>query len=245
MKINNDVLNVLQSSVVDEENYILFLPKVTLDRNLYVAVNKCLESIGGSWNRKLKGHLFDHNPSDDLDEMIVTGEWVDKKKEFQFFRTPKNVVFRMLELAQIKPGQILMEPEAGDGAILEEFPKENPYIAVELMEENCKTLREKGYLVTQGDFLESNFMADIIVMNPPFTRQQDVKHIFHAWECLNKGGTLVSIVSESPFFRENKLSQDFRKWLKDNRATDYQLDSGAFKESGTMIKTRIVRVEKL
>ncbi len=101
MKIKNDVLQVLSKSTVDEDKNLLFLPASQLERKLYTDVNKCLESIGGSWNRKLKGHLFDHNPSYDLDEMIVTGEWTDKKKEYQFFATPKELVTRMIQLANI------------------------------------------------------------------------------------------------------------------------------------------------
>jgi hypothetical protein len=36
----------------------------------------------------------------------------------------------------------------------------------------------------------------------------------------------------------------FREWLKDNNAEIFDLPSGAFKESGTMVKTRIIKVKK-
>jgi hypothetical protein len=246
MKIKEDVLHVLRESTVDEDSNTLFLPPSQLERKLYSDVNKCLESIGGKWNRKAKGHVFDHNPSDDLDEMIVTGEWADKKKEYQFFATPQEIVIRMINLAQINSADVILEPSAGDGAILEFFPKENAYIAIELMGENCETLRKKGYSVSQSDFLESPVLdVDKVLMNPPFTKQQDVKHVFHAWKCLSKGGRLVSIVSESPFFRENSLSRDFRDWLDINNAVVIDLDHGAFKSSGTMVKTRIIVVNKV
>jgi len=246
MNIKDDVLQVLRSSIVDEDKSLLFLPAGQLERKLYTDVNKCLESIGGSWNRKLKGHLFDHNPSDDLDEMIVTGEWTDKKKEYQFFATPKDLAIRMIGLSNIKKTDVLLEPSAGDGAILSYFPKKNAYTAIELMPENCKKLRELGFSVAQIDFLGvDNLDYDKVVMNPPFTKQQDVKHILHAWEMLSKGGRLVSIVSESPFFRENSLSKWFRDWLLINKATIIDLDAGTFKESGTMVKTRLIVVDKI
>lgn len=246
MKIKDDVLQVLRSSTVDEDTNTLFLPPSQLERKLYVDVNKCLESIGGKRDRKSKGHVFDHNPSDDLDEMIVTGEWTDKKKEYQFFATPKEIATRMIELAHIKRGEVLLEPSAGDGVILDLFPKENPYVAVELMGENCKKLREKGYSVHQGNFLNTPMILDIdkVIMNPPFTKQQDVQHIGSAWNCLSKGGRLVSIVSESPFFRENSLSRDFRDWLELNHALVINLEPGDFKSSGTMVKTRLIVVDK-
>ena len=246
MKIKDDVLNVLRSSTVDEDTNTLFLPPSQLDRKLYVDVNKCLESIGGKWNKKVKGHVFDHSPSEDLDEMITTSEWTDKKKEYQFFATPKEIVIRMIELAQIKKGELLLEPSAGDGAILDFFPKNNPYVAIELMDDNCKKLRDKGYSVSKGDFLNwtPENKADKVVMNPPFTKQQDVQHISHAWKCLVKGGMLVSIVSESPFFRENSLSRDFRDWIDMNDVVVIPLESGDFKSSVTMVKTRMIVATK-
>lgn len=246
MKIKEDVLQVLRSSKVDEDNNILFLPPTQLDRKLYVDVNKCLESLGGKWNKKSKGHVFDSNPSDGLDEMINTGEWTDVKKEFQYFPTPKNIVKRMIELAEIKSGDFLLEPSAGQGSILDEFPKGNRYVAIELMENNVKVLCDKGYTVSDTDFLQvkDSYYFDKIVMNPPFTKQQDVKHILHAWNFVASGGRLVSIVSESPFFRENSLSVAFRNWLEENDAEVIELESGDFKESGTMVKTRIIVVDK-
>lgn len=245
MKISENVMNVLIRSTVDEDSNLLFLPNEQLDRKLYVEVNKCLESIGGKWNKKLKGHLFDHNPSEDLDELLNTGEWTDKKKEYQFFPTPKEIVRQMISLAEIKNADVLLEPSAGQGNILEWFPKENPYVAVELMGENCSVLKKKGYSVAEADFLSlENLNVDKIIMNPPFTKHQDVKHVFHAWKMLSKGGRLVSIISESPFFRQDKISIEFREWIDENNVNVIDLDSGAFKESGTMVKTRIIVAEK-
>jgi hypothetical protein len=246
MKISDDVLKVLQSSRVDEDNNILFLPDIQLDRNLYVAVNKCLESIGGKWNRKEKGHIFDRNPSDYLDEMINTGEWVDQKKEYQYFPTPKNIGEKLIQFADIQDSDILLEPSAGRGAIFNLFPSNNTKVAIELMHENCEDLKKQGHNnILEMDFLnyaEQGF--DKIIMNPPFSKQQDVKHIFHAWDLLAEGGKLVSIVSESPFFRDNELSKKFRKFLDDNNSKVVSLPSETFKESGTMVRTRIIVVDK-
>ena len=44
-------------------------------------------------------------------------------------------------------------------------------------------------------------------MNPPFSKQQDIEHITHAYKyMIEKGGTIVAICSESGFFRDNKKS---------------------------------------
>jgi hypothetical protein len=244
LKIQNDVLDVLGRSTTEEN--ILYLPSQKLDRKLYVDVNKCLESIGGKWNKKEKGHIFESDPSDLLDEMINTGEFTDKKKEYQFFETPVELAQRLIDLAEIKPSDCLLEPEAGQAAILGLFPANNAYVAIELMPENCKKLKEMDYSVFEGDFLELgvNLSVDKVIMNPPFTKHQDIKHIYQAWKCLVNGGRLVSIVSESPFFREDKLSKEFRQWLNDNNAEVIDLDRGEFQSSGTMVKSRIIVVNK-
>ena len=43
-------------------------------------------------NNKAKGHVFDYNPTDALENLILTGESVDTKKALQFFPTPREVV---------------------------------------------------------------------------------------------------------------------------------------------------------
>lgn len=242
-KIPLDVIEIIGRSIIKEN--VLFLPPIQLDRKLYLSVNKCLTFIGGKWNRYEKGHIFDTDPSDLLDEMLNTGEFTDVKKEFQFFETPKDIVFRMINLANIKSGEILLEPSAGHGAILDEFPKENYYVAIELFSGCVDVLRNKGYSVSETDFLTVEPMdVDKIVMNPPFSKQQDIDHVLHAWACLAPGGRLVSIMSNSPFFRENKKSKDFRTFLNMNNARVIDLDPGAFKESGTMVNTKIVVIDK-
>ena len=245
MKIQEDALNVIARSTV--EGNVLFLPPGQLDRKLYLSVNKVLTSIGGKWNRGKKGHVFESDPSDVLDEIINTGEFTDAKKEFQFFETPGELAKKMVDMAEILDRDVLMEPSAGNGRILNEFPLHggNEFIVYDLNPNCVQWLQDKGYYVALArDFLEEDAKADVIVMNPPFTKQQDVKHILHAWDCLNHGGRLVSIVSESPFFRENKLSKQFREWLDENNATVIRLDPGTFKESGTMVNTRLIKVIK-
>lgn len=254
MKIDNDVMNVLIKSTCDK-NY-LYLPNIQLDRNLYVKVNKVLESIGGAWNRKSKAHVFDISieVGDFLDDLINTGEYTDKKKEFQFFETPKELAKELVEWAEIEDYHVCLEPSGGWGRIVDEIRKKASFVnVVELNKENYDYLcnRYAGKLnIWNKDFLqicdESDFLQvyDRIIMNPPFSNGKDVKHVFQAWDLLAKDGILVSVVSESPFFRENKLSQAFRQWLEENNAEVQSLESGAFSESGTNVKTRIIKVIK-
>ena len=90
MKIAADVLQILDLCTIEDNK--VYLPNKPLDRKLYVKVNECLESIGGKWNRKAKAHIFESGPEDLFNEMIMTGEFTDFTKEYQFFPTPKNIV---------------------------------------------------------------------------------------------------------------------------------------------------------
>lgn len=83
-----------------------------------------------------------------------------------------------------------------------------------------------------------------IVMNPPFTRFQDIDHIRHAYDLLDEGGILVSVASESPFFRSEKKAVEFRAFLDEARAEVIRLETGAFHESGTEIPVRLVKIRK-
>ena len=66
-------------------------------------------------------------------------------------------------------------------------------------------LEAKGYnLAGESNFLDHEGEYDRIVMNPPFEAGQDIDHVRHAFQFLKDGGRLVSIMSPSPFFREDK-----------------------------------------
>lgn len=251
-KIADDILNILGECRT--EGNTLFLPDRQLERSIYQAVNKVLESIGGKWDRKAKGHVFaEGDPAELLDNVILAGEITDLKKQYQFFPTPRSIAEKMCELAELDSTCIVLEPSCGKGdladVIYEAGVKE--LVGLELNREMEKNLTGKPYTTLTGiDFLE--FVKDPgiktpwtrIVMNPPFSRQQDIDHILTAYGILRPGGILVSVVSESPFFRSNKKSVDFRAFLEERKAIIIPLEEGAFKESGTMVRTRLVKIVK-
>ncbi|MCI8811077.1 MAG: ParB/RepB/Spo0J family partition protein [Oscillibacter sp.] len=251
-KIADNILDILVECRT--EGNTLYLPEGQLDRATYQAVNKVLESIGGKWNRKAKGHVFaDGDPAELLDNVILTGEITDLKKQYQFFPTPRPIAERMCELAELDDTCIVLEPSCGKSdladVVFESGVEE--LIGLELNQEMGKYLSNKPYGTGIGvDFLK--YAQTIghkapytrIVMNPPFSRQQDIDHILAAYSILRPGGILVSVVSESPFFRTNKKSVEFREFLEAHDAIIEPVAEGAFKESGTMVRTRLVKIVK-
>jgi predicted RNA methylase len=246
MKIENNILKILFQCSIEDNT--VFLPKTQLDRKIYLAVNKHLEHIGGKWNRKDKGHVFDSDPTESFENMLLTGETIDFKKELQFFETPPELAKKMVGMAELKEMDLILEPSAGMGAIAKEIAKEiNPMQLVcnELNNEMAKLLVKELPFVTNRDFLKKAETYDKIIQNPPFTRQQDIDHIIKAYSLLNSSGILVSVVSESPFFRDNKKSVTFREFLDDVNAEIIKNPEGTFKSSGTMVQTRLVKIVKV
>ena len=235
MKVENEVINILSNSdIVDN---FLFLPKEPLERNLYVAVNKVLEAINGKWNRKIKGHIFNESPKEILEEILLTGEYTDQKKEFQFFETPKNIVTQMLELANIQKNETVLEPSAGKGAIAQYI---NNCDCVELNKENRKYLKENNFNLVGENFLDFNNKYDVIIANPPFSNQQDITHVEHMLKLAKN--KIVSIMSSSVLFRTNKKTVEFREKVNNLQGEFIELPNKSFKESGTNVNTCIVYI---
>ena len=247
--IPEQVLTVLSTVEIEGNNVRI---TAQLDRKLYLAVNKVLDRIGGKWNRKAKAHVFDVNPTERL-EVVINSGVLDPKIKTGYFPTPAPIIDRMIELADIKPGQMILEPSAGQGAIADKIVpyKPKPLVLCELLIENCHILREKGY-ACHSDFLKyethciiNNIKFDRIIMNPPFERQADIDHVTAAYGLLAPGGILVTIMSAGVLFRENKKTVEFRENIMEPHGTYLdKLPAGAFKESGTMVNTILLRLEK-
>ena len=247
MKISETVRDILAECTVEGD--VLRLPNRQFDRKIYTDVNKVHEHLGGKWNRKLKGHLFESSPEAALDEVILSGEYTDLKKELQFFETPTELASRLCDTAEITSDCVVLEPSVGRGRIADEIVKRNPanVYCFEINKGMEKYLNAKPYAVYYEDFLNLSTeykTPDRIVMNPPFSKQQDIDHVYKAFDILKPGGILVSVMSTSHTYRTNKKSELFREFLEQNGAEVDFLPQGTFKESGTLANTCVVKIRK-
>lgn len=166
-----------------------------------------------------------------------------------FFPTPSPIVKWMLQCADIQPGDKVLEPSAGKGNIADLVRELHPGAQLDVIECNY-TLRGiliyKGHNLIAGDCLEvRNPIYNVIVMNPPFEKLADIDHVRHAYEnLLADGGRLVSIMGESAFFRSDNKAMVFRQWLQEVGGSVFNIPDGAFKESGTGVRTRMIVVDK-
>lgn len=164
-----------------------------------------------------------------------------------FFPTPEDLAKNMVYMADIRDGDKVLEPSAGSGVIADAVRELHPTAKLDVVEFNYslrELLEAKGHNLIGYDFLELNGDKwNAIVMNPPFEDLQDIDHVRHAYDLLADGGTLVAIMSESPFFRNTKKAQEFRCWLDDVGHYRQHLEAGALAPH-TNVKANLIVIEK-
>ncbi len=236
---NTDVNSCIEyMEAVDNK---LILPMDIFFSN-YDEVKRVLTVAGGKYS---KGAFVFKSDAQTIQHRILSGETVNDKKKFQFFATPQELADRVYQKLNHTAGLKTLEPSAGNAGLLNQIPKED-VDCIELMDDNYEYLIEHGYNVIGRDFTTMNIVDtyDRIIANPPFTKNQDIKHIKMMYKALKDGGRLVSVASVHWEHASTSACVAFRKWLDNVGAEVEQVDSGAFKESGTNIKTCIITINK-
>lgn len=256
-KLTPEVRSILERSIIT--GHQLVLPG-QLGRKLYEAVMRVITNCGGKWNRGSGAHVFDSDPRARLGLALKTGVATDDKKTFQFFPTPKPVADLTVIRACVG-GKTVLEPSAGRGALARECIRQGAHklAMIELNPEHrsaLDTVVEDGEAWNPGtqcqlhiaDFLSLTpatmplgawTQYDRVVMNPPFTKGQDLKHIAHAFQhFLKPGGRLVSIMLPHEY-------EDIDRAVGEHCSyTTKSIESGAFKESGTNVRTALLVLDK-
>lgn len=241
---------VLQKCKV--EGNVIKLPSEQLERKLYQEVAKALELIGGRWKGgKVFGFVFASDPTNLLDQ-IANGEKRNLKKEFQFFATPDELADQLVVYAELKDGERILEPSAGNGAIVKAINRatgDEDVYCYELMPVNQIALKNISTVRFLGeDFLSPNgtghMQFDKIIANPPFSKNQDIDHVYEMYSRLKTGGRLVSITSKHWQMSSNSKETQFKEWLNRLGAKIHDIESGIFKDSGTSIATALIIIDK-
>ena len=173
---------------------------------------------------------------------IMKGGGVQVVVAPQLFPTSAELAAEVAEAADLEPGQRILEPSAGTGALIEaaRAAAEGLHVvAVEINPQLARALADRNICATviNADFLDmagATDKFDRIVMNPPFERGADIRHIEHARKLLRPGGRLVSICADGP--RQRQRLQSI--------ASEYRsLPPGSFKAAGTMVNTALVVID--
>lgn len=166
---------------------------------------------------------------------------------FNLFQTPELIAARIADLLNVDDSHRVLEPSAGLGRLYRAVRSLSacPVVLVEQSPDCCAELyreTEGDHTATliQDDFLQCDpdrlgGLFDRVIMNPPFKRGTDIKHIEHARELLKPGGLLVAICANGP--RQQKR-------YRDNSELFEVLPSGSFKETGTNVEASILILER-
>lgn len=242
MRIDQDVLTILSRAEIRGAH--LVLPE-QLDRPTYSRTDKVLKAAGGVWKRGVGAHVFDGDATEIIEQILIAGA-ITTQQDFGAFFSPAAVADRVIELAELRPGMVALEPSAGRGAIASRALLAGCVVdCVEIQQRNVDILCATPYrTVAHADFLSlpPQTAYSRVCMNPPFARQDDIRHVMHALKFLAPGGLLVSVMSAGVTYRDNRLSQDFRDLVRKSGGDIEALPDGAFKDSGTQVSTVIATI---
>ena len=179
-----------------------------------------------------------------------SGRGARGREHSEFFATPEPLGLKMVQWADIRGGESVLEPSAGHGAIARWFPENTENRAIEYTNELSSklALHFDGDLMT-GDFMEHHVVNkyDAIVMNPPFGKggKQAAEHVEKAMKHLRDGGRIVALIPVGPAADKRfdaLLESDSAKDIY--TAAEIQLPGVTFERAGTSVRTRVLVLEK-
>ncbi|MFF0409646.1 hypothetical protein ACFYUY_04330 [Kitasatospora sp. NPDC004745] len=246
MKIRSAERAALDGAVCDGRD--LRLP-AQLGVEQYARVNRLLVAAGGRYVPGRGAHVFEREAAAVLTELLAAGEVKtirERTVERQMFPTPTPLVERLIDLAQVRAGQAVLEPSAGDGAIAERLAARGAIVdCIELDADSAARIRAGEYArsVVTGDFLKRprRPVYDAVVMNPPFAGRQDLRHVEHAEGFVRPGGALVAVMGNGITGDSPRLVR-FRQRVERLGGEFQHLPADAFRESGARARTVAVRI---
>lgn len=193
-----------------------------------------------------------NKPVDNTESKLKKKEgYISRCKIQGFFPTPNELIDNMLTEAHEqlhKENVSVLEPQAGMGHIADKIKQANPQAKLSLIERDSD-LREylelKGYSVAAYDSFQYSGDHELIICNPPFEHNNDIKHVMHSFNYqLAKNGLLIAIMNEMTFIKTTKLHDEFSEFLDQNGHSYKNGDkafSQAYRKTNTQTRTVVLR----
>lgn len=216
----------------------------------WAALKQVVEALGGVYRtagKKTKGGwIF----PDDVDAMamvanaIETGGVLDPTL-LGYYPTTDVLSDTLVARLNIQPGERVLEPSGGDGAMARAVLRACPTARIECVEvlpDNRAKLTAQGFRLIGEDFLamrpEDVGPFDVVCANPPFGKGRvEIHHVRHMLGFLRPGGRMGVILPPSVRERDDALTTSLRADLDACGVTWIDNGAGAFREAGTMIRT--------
>jgi predicted RNA methylase len=212
----------------------------------YAEVKRVLEAAGAKWNKRAQAHLFTGCAATALSSLLAGDRVVSATEADQWFPTPPAVVARLMDRAALEDGMVVLEPSAGEGAIAEAIVRQGCLVdCIEMNPARAATLEAASIgarAVTLADFLAVLPRAtyDRVIMNPPFAKLADARHVLHALKFVKPGGLLVSVMGSGVTFRTDRASARIREMAGQPGGSIEALPDGSFRDAGAGVSTVIV-----
>lgn len=231
--------------------------------------NAYQEIFDGTWEDRSPGIEGEDVGGKENDRNIVsTDSDYDRAKAFYFargkktaknkaaegvdyFATPEPVGYKMVQWAELKDGDRVLEPSAGHGAISRFFSPNTDNTIIE----PSSRLAPQAQMNTDNAKLINGYFEDLhignkydaVTMNPPFGTggKTAVEHVAKAFKHLRNGGRVIAIIP-----RGAMADKRFNTWYESDDAKDAHmvgevlLPGVTFERAGTKVATRIVIIDK-
>jgi hypothetical protein len=183
----------------------------------------------------------------------------DSRQGKDYYATAEPLGQKMVEWLDINPGESVMEPSAGHGAIAMWFPEKANATVIEPSYSLFSKLNARaggGNRKIINDIFENHNVVNKyhgIAMNPPFGSggKTAIDHVEKAFEHLHNNGRIVAIIPQG---QADKRLDKFLNGEDDkgkllhptaHLIASIKLPSIAFEQAGTAINTRIVVIDKI
>ncbi|MGN2638826.1 class I SAM-dependent methyltransferase [Nocardia takedensis] len=228
----------------------------------YRKLNKVLEAMGGQWDRRAGTHVFPDDPTETIAAAVARGTTpnTDRKVLAAYFATPEALARLLVEgphsdISALAPGAHVLEPSAGDGALVRAILAANPGMRITAVEPDRVRAAAIDYdprvTVVIAEFEE--FAAGAtdryagVVMNPPFALPHRptvwIDHLHTAWNLLAPGAQLLSLAPNGYTYRTDHAHRAVREIVIAHGGHEV-LPAGSFTTSGTGAATVLLHARR-
>lgn len=173
------------------------------------------------------------------------------REGIDYFPTPEPLGFKMVEWSAARPGERMLEPSAGHGAIARFFPDSTTRHAVEPSNELAGklALNATDTEVHQVRFEDYHLVNkfDTITMNPPWGVGGKVamEHLAKAALHLKEGGRIVALIPRG------QMDERLNRWMDSDAAkgihqvAEILFPPVTFERAGTNVSARVVVLDRV
>ena len=171
-----------------------------------------------------------------------------EQQVWDFYPTPIDAIAKILEVAQLDPKHLVLEPSAGSGDLASAIADfgVNRVDCFELNPLLQEALKLQGFDILGDNFLASSPrpIYDRILANPPFGSNGVARHTQHAFKWLKPGGRLITLAHHYQL-QPSKSDLNFFDWLKSVRASFLNLGRAFIKsDRPTSVPIQLIAIDK-